>query len=342
MRPIGDLVIAGVAGLALCCPLLLPALQLSSNSVRTKYEPIDDVSTIHSLLGSANKPSEALALHDLTHLLFQSFDGFPVTGGALFSDSIDFHGFVRVCGCRCHRPCGARGGGTTKEEHGRDRFDGDDGVHVRSRLRPTGRLDCGPPTRRRVVPLEPSAHSVGIRTGGPGRLWSRRRGAAPRRASRAAMVRLRISRGWRGHRRALLVRPGHPAGCGGRDPRTQFHLAGCCCGRRAGPRRNTFVRLLEGADGTVGPLTKSGRSRDRRRPSRLRDRVPGRGRRPPLVVGFAIPCRPVPRNSRSREPSAPRSSGSENPSVPSLAPYSVSGRTSTTRTRCANSPSTTP
>ena len=85
--------------MALFSPVLLPALQLASHSIRSKYEPIDDVSTAHALLGRPNNPSEALSLHDLTHLLFQSFDGLPVKGGYFFADRsvyIDSAAYVGV------------------------------------------------------------------------------------------------------------------------------------------------------------------------------------------------------------------------------------------------------
>lgn len=89
LRPIADLAVAGVAGLALFAPVALPALQLSRISVRSKWEPIDNVSAaqarLHALTNGKNV-GQALSLHDLTHVLFQTFDGLPVTGGSWFSD----------------------------------------------------------------------------------------------------------------------------------------------------------------------------------------------------------------------------------------------------------------
>ena len=88
-RPIGDLLMAGVAGLALFAPLALPALQLSSTSVRAKYEPEDDVTTVQAFLNVLHhrqNVGQALSFHDLTHVLFQSFDGVPVNGSAFFAD----------------------------------------------------------------------------------------------------------------------------------------------------------------------------------------------------------------------------------------------------------------
>ena len=89
LRPLGDLVIAGIAGLALFAPSALPALQLSSKSVRAKFEPLDNVSTAQARLQSVTHGKilgHALSLHDLTHLLFQRFDGLPVVGGTYFAD----------------------------------------------------------------------------------------------------------------------------------------------------------------------------------------------------------------------------------------------------------------
>ncbi len=89
VRPIADLIIAAVAGLALFAPLALPALQLSAMSVRSKYETIDNVTNGQAqldLIHPTKTVEHALSFHDLTHVLFQSFDGLPVNGGAFFAD----------------------------------------------------------------------------------------------------------------------------------------------------------------------------------------------------------------------------------------------------------------
>jgi hypothetical protein len=89
MRPIRDLVIAAIAGLAIFSPLALPALQLSRTSVRTKWEPIDNVATAHTLT-HGKVVGQALSFHDLTHLIFQTFDGLPSLGGTWFADRGNF------------------------------------------------------------------------------------------------------------------------------------------------------------------------------------------------------------------------------------------------------------
>ena len=62
VRPIGDLIIAGAAGLALFAPLALPALQLSSNSVRNRYETIDNVTNIQAQFDPAT-PTRPSNMH---------------------------------------------------------------------------------------------------------------------------------------------------------------------------------------------------------------------------------------------------------------------------------------
>jgi len=67
LRPIGDLAIAGMAGLALGAPLLIPGLEVASGSLR-----------------SAHGPDQALPGHNLVYLMFQGFDGLPVAGSHWF------------------------------------------------------------------------------------------------------------------------------------------------------------------------------------------------------------------------------------------------------------------
>jgi Bacterial membrane protein YfhO len=74
VRPAGDAVIAIVAGAALAAPLLLPALQITTSSVRS------------SAVTGAGVPS-----HGLFYLLFSSFDGVPVTGSFAFGGSFFYN-----------------------------------------------------------------------------------------------------------------------------------------------------------------------------------------------------------------------------------------------------------
>jgi hypothetical protein len=68
VRPVLDLGIAVVAGLALAAPLILPGLQLLGHSVR---------------VGRAS--FEALPVHNLAYFIAQGFDGLPITGSQWFS-----------------------------------------------------------------------------------------------------------------------------------------------------------------------------------------------------------------------------------------------------------------
>ncbi len=79
VRPLVDLVLGGVAGAALGAPLLLPGTQVGGLSLR-------NVRGGEVSLGGPSKAAEALPLHNLIHILFQGFDGLPVTGTPWFAD----------------------------------------------------------------------------------------------------------------------------------------------------------------------------------------------------------------------------------------------------------------
>ncbi len=79
LRPGLDLVVAGVAGAALGAPLLLPGTQVGGIALRNFRG--GQVS-----IGGPAKAAHALPLHDLIHVLFQGFDGLPVTGTPWFAD----------------------------------------------------------------------------------------------------------------------------------------------------------------------------------------------------------------------------------------------------------------
>ena len=70
LRPVIDLLVAGIAGAALGAPLLLPGLQLTGGSIR-----------------SASSSANLLPLHDTFFLLFSSFDGEPLSGNYAFGGS---------------------------------------------------------------------------------------------------------------------------------------------------------------------------------------------------------------------------------------------------------------
>ena len=70
-RPVGDLVVATVAGGALAAPLALPGLQLAGLSVR-----------------QTASGTHALPLHELAYVIFQGYDGLPITGSYPFGQSL--------------------------------------------------------------------------------------------------------------------------------------------------------------------------------------------------------------------------------------------------------------
>ena len=74
LRPAADAVIALVAGAALSAPLLLPALQLTTSSVR-----------------SSTSTGAGVPTHGLFYLLFPGFDGVPVVGNYAFGGSFFYN-----------------------------------------------------------------------------------------------------------------------------------------------------------------------------------------------------------------------------------------------------------
>lgn len=83
-QPAADLVLAGLAGLALSAPLVLPALQLTTRAVRQA------------------KFYSALPGHDVSHLIFVTFDGVATKGvvapgaGSLFPDTAGYVGVIAL------------------------------------------------------------------------------------------------------------------------------------------------------------------------------------------------------------------------------------------------------
>jgi hypothetical protein len=79
LRPLLDLVVAGVAGAALGAPLLLPGTQIGGVSLRNFRGG-------QVALGGPSTAARAIPLHNLVHVLFQGFDGLPVQGTPWFAD----------------------------------------------------------------------------------------------------------------------------------------------------------------------------------------------------------------------------------------------------------------
>lgn len=67
LRPVLDLAFAGAVGLALGAPLVLPGLQLEQVSLRNSIPP-----------------DHALPAHNLAYLVFQGYDGLPISGSHWF------------------------------------------------------------------------------------------------------------------------------------------------------------------------------------------------------------------------------------------------------------------
>ncbi len=80
-RPARNLAIAIAAGLALGAPLLLPGIQVTNGSVR-----------------SASAGPVLTPVHDLSYLIFSSFDGVPVPGSIGFGRSYYYNEFAAYVG----------------------------------------------------------------------------------------------------------------------------------------------------------------------------------------------------------------------------------------------------
>ncbi|HUO48633.1 MAG TPA: YfhO family protein [Acidimicrobiales bacterium] len=85
LRAVVDLAVASVAGAALFLPLALPGLQVAGASVRKKWQPVDGIAQ-SEVFTPGHHVARALSFHDLSHVIFSRFDGFPVGGGAWFGD----------------------------------------------------------------------------------------------------------------------------------------------------------------------------------------------------------------------------------------------------------------
>jgi hypothetical protein len=77
LRPLLDMSLGGVAGIALAAPLVLPGLQLLGASTRS-----------NGTLLSSTEVGRSLPPHDLVHLLVQGYNGLPLAGSQVFDDSI--------------------------------------------------------------------------------------------------------------------------------------------------------------------------------------------------------------------------------------------------------------
>ncbi len=79
LRPLLDVSIATVAGIALGAPLALPGAQVLSGSTRNS-----------AALLAQTEVGKALPPHDLVHLLVQGYNGLPTAGSQVFGDAVYF------------------------------------------------------------------------------------------------------------------------------------------------------------------------------------------------------------------------------------------------------------
>jgi len=91
LRPVVDLAVAGVIGVALSAPLVLPGTQVGALSLRNFRG--GQVS-----LSGPSSAARALPLRDLVHVLFQGFDGLPVIGNQWFADRYIYFDTVAYVG----------------------------------------------------------------------------------------------------------------------------------------------------------------------------------------------------------------------------------------------------
>ncbi len=77
VRPLLDLSIAALAGVALSAPLTLPGLQVLSRSTRSS-----------GTLLAATEVGKALPAHDFIHLIVQGYNGLPIAGNQVFGDAV--------------------------------------------------------------------------------------------------------------------------------------------------------------------------------------------------------------------------------------------------------------
>jgi len=93
LRPLIDLVVAGVAGVALGAPLVLPGIQVGGLSIRS-FRGGECLTT------GCGRP-RGLPLVDLVHVLFQGFNGLPVAGSqwfpnVLYINTVAYVGVIAV------------------------------------------------------------------------------------------------------------------------------------------------------------------------------------------------------------------------------------------------------
>lgn len=77
LRPLLDMSLGAIAGIALAAPLVLPGIQILSGSTRSS-----------GTLLTSTEVGRSLPPHDLVHLLVQGYNGLPLAGNHVFDDTI--------------------------------------------------------------------------------------------------------------------------------------------------------------------------------------------------------------------------------------------------------------
>ena len=153
LRPVLDLALASIAGLALAAPLALPGFQVIAKSSR-------------SGLGAV-KP---LQVHDLMYFIAQGFDGLPLAGSLVCRALVLLRGDGGLCGD--HRRRARPGGDQHPDPSARGpRTDRGHRDHAGHRLRPPDQLVHGFVTGTGKSQLGSGPDGSGPRGSGPG--WIR-------------------------------------------------------------------------------------------------------------------------------------------------------------------------
>ncbi len=88
LRPVGDLVVATVAGIALATPLVLPGLQIARESIRNAALPLTGIG------------GQTLGFREVLHIIFPGFDGLPWQGsnyfGPIFTNYMESAAYIGV------------------------------------------------------------------------------------------------------------------------------------------------------------------------------------------------------------------------------------------------------
>ena len=215
LRPVLDLSVGVLTGVALGAPLLLPGLQVVSDSQRAV--PGGDPAEIL-------KGNPSLPLHNLVHVIFQGFDGLPVAHSHWFgyvggySETAAYVGVIAVVLAVMAVVCTS-----TPPRSGCLRCS--QRRHVGCGLCPVGGVHPVPVATGRngaVAASDPTSH---LWRSGVGRCRNGRSRERPRRTVRATLGGRRIRGGGTADGGVVGIRPGRSHGGRDHHPSGEFHLA---------------------------------------------------------------------------------------------------------------------